>query len=58
MNLDDWLSDKFDEERDELTWRDIWDAAVDTTINALVEAGNLDNHYRPEWTKTAKEVKS
>ena len=54
MNLDDWLSDIYEEP----TLTEVWNAAVDATIEALLEEGNIDESYREEWTTTANKVKN
>jgi len=57
MTLNEWLSDKFDDEIQYITWQDIWDSAVDATIQALLDEGNIEENYREEWTATANKVK-
>ena len=55
--LDEWLETIPEDEKDKIALPEVWNAAVDATMNALLEAGNIDNHYRPEWTATAESVK-
>jgi len=57
MTFDDWLEKIPTDERDMIALPDVWRAAVDATIAALYDAGNIDEHYRPEWTETANKVK-
>jgi len=57
MNFDDWLITIPEEDLDKIALPDVWNAAIDATINALVDAGNLSEHYLPEWTETVEKIK-
>ena len=54
MTFDEWLDSYPDDEKCLLLLSEAWDAAVKATIQALLDSGNLSEHYRPEWTATAK----
>lgn len=50
--IDQYLCDSCQKQAD----AEIWNAAVHATVEALLEAGNIDEHYRPEWTETMNKV--
>lgn len=59
MNFDDWIESFYEDERDKIYLYEVWEAAVNATIDALVEEGNLSvsENYRKSWTQTADNVK-
>ncbi len=56
-DFDAWLETIPEDERDKIALPEVWDAAVDATMEALLDEGNIDEHYRAEWTETANKVK-
>jgi len=57
MTFSKWLENTPNDELNLKTWSDVWNAAVDATIQALLDGGNIDEYYRDEWTETANKVK-
>lgn len=56
--IDTWFNSLPEDEKETLCIVDIWNAAVEATVTALYEAGNLDKNYREETTKTINKIKS
>lgn len=57
MDFDEYLSNVPEDELDKLSLCEVWDAAVDATVAALLEAGNISAHYRDEWVATKNSIK-
>jgi len=53
----EWLETIPKDELDKIELSDVWRAAVDATIEALVDEGNIDEYYRDEWMATVNKVK-
>lgn len=53
----EWFETIPKDELDKIALSDVWRAAVDATIEALVDEGNIDEYYRDEWIATVNKVK-
>lgn len=59
MNLDEWIANRIPPTyEEEPTLQEVWDAAVDATLEALIEGGEIGEWYRPEALDTLTEIKS
>ncbi len=53
MNLDEWIANRIPPTyEEEPTLQEVWDAAVDATLEALIEGGEIGEWYRPEALDT------
>ena len=57
MTLDDWLSLIPEDERSMITLPEVWNAAIQATIDALLEAGNISHDYQESWEMTVAAIK-
>lgn len=58
MTLDDWIRDRIPPTyEEEPTLSEVWNAAVDATLEILIEEGNISDLYRPEALETVKQIK-
>jgi len=48
MKVDDFLSGKDEEEKQQLTFSEVWDAAVNAAFRAMAEGGCLSCRYKSE----------
>ena len=58
MTLDEWIADRIPPTYEEApTLGEVWNAAIDSALEILIDGGNIDEHYRPEAIETLKGIK-